>query len=458
MRRNGPSCDFAWRNVNLPVKKGPHPDPLPEYRERGKEGTSRGGKGCRSETSNGFGVTTMKRSGLVMVAAAGLLLGAATSGCSSNSKEPTPKEKVVQQWNATRAAVMYGLAKQQFDATDFEKARQTTDDGLKMDPKNVPLLILSAKIDIEQGQLDRAERTLDKSRELNPKNAEADYLSGVIYQRWQRPEIALKFYTEACAKSPNELSYVLARAEMQVTTGKPEVALAGLQEKVIYFESSGTIRDAVGELLLQQKRYNEAVDMLRQASILSPDDAGVREHLGLAQFYARQWRDAKETLARITATDKGKSRADLWEALGECQMQLNQARDAKSSFETASQLNPASGAIWLSLGKAALQLGDAKRAEICVKKSLALEPESAQSCLLIGYIRLKQKKLDEALGAFSKASKLDPKDSVSVCMIGLTYSKLGMPSQATQYYARALKMNPKDELATSLMARVDVNQ
>jgi len=394
----------------------------------------------------------MKRGCLVL--AASLLL--AVGGC--DSKAPSSKQIVTQQWNATRAAVMYSLAKQQYDATDFEKAKQTTEDGLKMDPKSVPLLLLSARIGIEQGQLDPAEHVLDKVREIDAKNGEADYYSGVIYQRWERPEIALKFYSEACTKSPNELAYVLAKAEMLVSTGKPDAALAMLQEKVVYFESSGTIRDAAGQLLMRQSRYNEAADMLRQASILSPDDAGIKEHLGLAQFYAKRWRDAAETLTKVTSSERGKSRADLWSALGECQLESGNARKARESFETASQLNPASAAIWLNLGKTAIQLGDERRAEISLKKSLTIEPNSSQASLLMGYIRLKQNRLDEALGAFSRASTRDQKDSVSVCMIGYVYAKLGLPNQAAQYYAKALKMNPKDELAAKLMAGVDFNQ
>ena len=62
-----------------------------------------------------------------------------------------------------------------------------------------------------------------------------------------------------------------------------------LQSKVAYFENSGAIRDAVGQLLVQSGRYIEAIDMFRQASILAEDgdSDSVRERMAMACFYAQ---------------------------------------------------------------------------------------------------------------------------------------------------------------------------
>jgi tetratricopeptide (TPR) repeat protein len=379
-----------------------------------------------------------------------LVLAAVMVGCSSHQK--TQKEAAQKQWNGARASVLYSLAKDQYSTGNFDKARQTVDEGLKLDPTSEPLHVLGAKLAIEQGQLESAEIDLKEARKLNPKDAEADYLMGVVYQRWQKPETALQCYLAASDKAPAELAYIMARAEMLVAMDRQKEALALLQEKVVYFEHSPVIRDAVGQLLMQTGRTSEAVDMFRQASILATDDLSIREHLALAQYSNKQYTDALETLSRLISNESYSKRADLLSALGECQLQTGHVRDARDTYETASQIAPASASVWLGVAKSALKLGDVRRAEMSLRKAISLDATSSESQLLLGYMRMNQKKLNEALLCFRKASALDPKDPVSICMIGLTLEKQGHSDQAVECYAKALKIKPGDELATRLMA------
>src|SRR5207253_9253536 len=110
------------------------------------------------------------------------------------------------------------------------------------------------------------------------------------------------------------------------------------------------IRDAVGELLLQYAKHDEAVAVLRQAMSLAPDENGIREHYGMALFYAKQYREAVSVLERLVNDESGKTarstggadtpvrqsyanRADIRTALGECQMQIDQPREARDNFE-----------------------------------------------------------------------------------------------------------------------------
>src|SRR4029079_18158894 len=138
-----------------------------------------------------------------------LCLLAVLTGCQSASKKPTQKELAAQQWNATRASVLAGLANDQYNTGNLEKSRSTVTDALKLAPDNARLRILSAKLALEQGQLELAERELARAREADPKNAEADYLSGVVFQRWQKAETAFEFYSAAYEKAPAELAYLM---------------------------------------------------------------------------------------------------------------------------------------------------------------------------------------------------------------------------------------------------------
>src|SRR4051795_10136143 len=107
--------------------------------------------------------------------AAGIVVVLLAAGCQSGPAKPTPKEEATKKWNAARAAVLAGLAKDQFQSGNFDKARQTVDDALRLVPDNAPLHVLSAKLLIEKGQLEAAERELAAARQLSPNEAEAYY-------------------------------------------------------------------------------------------------------------------------------------------------------------------------------------------------------------------------------------------------------------------------------------------
>jgi Flp pilus assembly protein TadD len=385
------------------------------------------------------------------VLASGLLLPLSTAGCAGESKQ-TQKEKATAQWNGTRAAVMLSLAGDQYQNGNFDKCRKTLTDAERMDPTNAKVRVLSAKLAIEQGQLELAEKELAIARESDPADAVADYLSGVVCQRWQKPERAYEFYSQAAEKAPNELPYVLARAEMLVTMDRANEALALLQEKVVFFEHSAAIRDAAGELLVQQGRYADAVEMLRQASILANNDNQVREHLAMAQYLNKQYREASENFARLLKDTKNQKRYDLYLAQGECQLAMGKCSEARGSFELASRLSPSSVQAWTGTAKAALQNNDTRRADLALKRAVALDGNSAETQLLLGYLRLKENKMREALAAFHRASQLDSKDTVSLCMIGYVLEKNGQGAKAMEYYGRALKLKPNDEMAKQLMA------
>jgi len=239
---------------------------------------------------------------------------------------------------------------------------------------------------------------------------------------------------------------------MLVTMDRVSEALALLQEKVVFFEHSAAIRDATGELLVQQGRYADAVEMLRQASILATNDNLVREHLAMAQYFNKQYREASDNFARLLKDPKNQKRADLYLAQGECEMQLGKAHEARGSFELASRLSPSSVQCWTGIGKAALQANDLRRADLALKRAVALDGNSAETQLLLGYLRLKEDKLKESLAAFQRASQLDRSDTVSLCMIGYVLEKAGQSGKAMEYYGRALKLKPNDEMARQMMA------
>src|SRR5258706_4285592 len=328
----------------------------------------------------------MRRKLIVVVA---LVLVAGFSGC-NNAKKQSDKARVTEQWDKTRAKVKGTLAKEQYDNGQFDKARVSVNEAMKLDPENASIRVLSAKIAIEQSQMEIAERELKLARQFDPHNVEADYLSGVVFQRWQKPELAYDFYCRASEKAPSELAFLLAKAEMLVEMDRSPEALKLLLDKVVYFEHSSAIRDAAGQLLIGQKKYAAGLVMLREASILSPDDFTVREHLVMALYYGKQYDECSTSLNKLLKEERYAKRADLLATLGHSECEMGHYREARDAFDRATKIDPSSAGLWLGLGKSALELGDQRRAELALRKAVSIDPPSSEASLLMGYLRLRQ--------------------------------------------------------------------
>ena len=387
--------------------------------------------------------------------AVALLLGA---GCGAPSNKPTEKQLAEKRWASARSGVLVKLAKDQYQSGQLDKARKSVDEALRLSPENAEAHVVSARLAIEQGQLESAQQQLEIARTLVPDSGEPYYLTGVVMQRWQKHEQALTNYKTAAEKSPGEIAYLLAEAETLVTLDRSEEALAMLRAKLDYFEHSGTIRDAVGQLLMQQGKYAEAAQCFRQASILAEDDDSVRERLVLALFKAGQHREAADAVVKLMQSEPYDKRPELYGLLGECQLAQGQTREAKVSYEAATRLDPYSPSAWRGLGRAALEGGDYKRAEMALGKSVRYDSKSAETHLLIGYLQTRQNRLPEALESFHKAVNLDPKDTVALCMVGYVLQSTDRGAEAAAWYAKALQIKPQDELARQLMAGVDAER
>jgi protein O-GlcNAc transferase len=378
----------------------------------------------------------------------------ALAGCSAKDNHKTQREQAGEEWNTARAAVLSSLARDQFSTGNFEKCQETLNDAIPMDPTNAELQMLQARLDIETGKLESAERVLKQAQALRPNDAEIDYLMGVVNQRWQRTAQAIACYEAASTKKPEDPAFLLAKAEALVLAGEIDAALKSLMDRVVYFEHSAAIRDAIGQLLEEKGMHAEASEYFRQASVLDSEDAGIRERLALSLYREGKHNESLAQLNRLLKRDSHANRTDLLQAAGECLLQMGRNLDARNRFDTAMQIEPSNVPAMLGVAKSSIALRDYRRAELVLAKALAINSSDVDTLMLVGFCRLEQDRLDDALAAFRRANAIDGRDTVALCMIGLIHQKQGRPVQAIEMYGQALAINSKDELAGSLMASV----
>jgi tetratricopeptide (TPR) repeat protein len=407
--------------------------------------------------SHNFLTVSRTRACLLVVA---VLAGVLLAGCASK-RGPSKDEQAKARWNEARARVLLNLAGEQYARGNLKDARKTTTDGLRMSNQVGGLYILQAKLDIEDGQLQSAAGALRIAKQLEPNNPEPYYYSGIVAERWQRPDEALAEYRAASQRRPTELAYLLAAAEALVSLDRSEEAAEMLESKLVFFESSAPIRDMLAQIYQEMGRMTEAAELYRQASLLAPDDPTLRERHALALVEAREWRQATDVLERLVARPEHSEQASLHIALAECRMQIGNTPAARAAFMRATRLDPKSAAAWLGVGKAALAEGDIEKAEFALRQAEALNltgRTAADAALLRGYLHLKQNQVQAAAKSFQSAAQLAPDDPMPLVMLGFCQQKIGRADMARGYYTRALELDPQESLARQLLdglARTD---
>src|ERR1035437_9516564 len=163
-----------------------------------------------------------------LILSAAVLGALAFAGCSGMKQHETMKVQQTTRWNLTRIAIMYQLAEQQYKVGDYDKCNETLKDAFGTKAQFAPIFILAAKVQIEQGNLEAAAEHLNHAIRINANEAEPYYLLGVLYQRWQKPEVAADYYKQAWSRKPGEARYMLATVEMEISLGRLEEAQSTL--------------------------------------------------------------------------------------------------------------------------------------------------------------------------------------------------------------------------------------
>ena len=376
---------------------------------------------------------------------------AGLTACGGPQTQKDIKGAATIRWDAARVGVLYQLAMQQYTVGDYDKCRETLAEAFKSKTPSAPLHILASRVELENGSLELANSHLKTAVQIDGNNAEAYYLLGVVYQRWQNIQAAHDYYDLAFQKSPTEALYLLAVVEMKISLGRNDDAEKLLEEKLVYFEQSSAMRVALAKLATLKGDRDKASKYLLEATLLAPENLTVRENYAEALYYASRFADAAPVLEDLHNNAEFKEKGNVTMLLGQCYMNLRRPRDARTCFSELTRENPNNNIAWLNLGRSCIQMDDAAQAAQTAQRVLKTEPENLEALILLGLSQQQLKQWSQAETTLARAAKLAPADSTILCMQGIDAQKLGHKDVAIARFARAVEVNPTDTWAQELL-------
>lgn len=188
----------------------------------------------------------------------------------------------------------------------------------------------------KSGKTDVAEESSTRPKEV--KNLKKPIQFHLTYAKWKEEmgdmAEARQSYEIALGLEPNNSDAQLGLARIEWGTGQRESSERRF-DKVL--ESNGhkpEVLDEVAQFYADQKRWPEAVDLLRRASELAPENNNYRFHYGIALANAGDLRSSYDQLTIVV------SEPEAFYNIGHVLYTQGNVRDAEMHLTRALQLKP----------------------------------------------------------------------------------------------------------------------
>jgi tetratricopeptide (TPR) repeat protein len=196
-----------------------------------------------------------------------------------------------------------------------------------------------------------------------------------------------------------------------------------------------------GERLIAEDKFAEAIEQLKIATQLLPQNAQAWNHLGLAYYGAGQTDDAIRAYQQAIALDRNLAAARF--NLGLLYLEQNRNQDAISELTTFTALQPNSTEGWLHLASAQLRIrrfDDAEKAFVRVQK---IDPKNPEMLDGIGVIQLQRKRPRDAFNYFEAALQQNPQFAPALLNEAIVLQQyLNNRQAALQKYEAYLALKP----------------
>jgi tetratricopeptide (TPR) repeat protein len=248
---------------------------------------------------------------------------------------------------------------------------------------------------LESGDLAKAEENYKTAAELDPTSAVAQLGLAHAQARQKRLQEAAEHFKQAAALDPSYKDGPLELASLLEANKQPDDAIAIYQQ----FPDNAAAQARLGELLIEAKRYPEAIDHLEK--VIQKDPTGANA-LALAHAYRlnKEPEKALPLLAKAVTADS--NNYELRMIYGTSLRDQKQYSPAAREFFAATQRRPDSREAWSELAGMLVLLNDFPQALAALDRVKALGGETPGHYFLRAIMLDKTKQYKPALESYQK--------------------------------------------------------
>jgi tetratricopeptide (TPR) repeat protein len=186
----------------------------------------------------------------------------------------------------------------------------------------------------------------------------------------------------------------------------------------------------------------EAEAILRQASLLDPEDGESLWLLGFALHSQGRWDDARSALERGLAKREWSTARVM---LGEVCWRLGESSSALQHYERALEEDASDPSGWYGMGMVSKGASRDGAAEL-FRRAIAVDPQYWLAHRELGWMLAQSKQYDEAERCLREAIRLAPEDAEAHAYLGVVLEFLERWAEAEQEARTAVRMEPASAL------------
>ena len=358
--------------------------------------------------------------------------------------------------------------------SDAAGERKALDDGLKLDPESVELLLGKARLEIGERNPAEAERLCRRAVKAAPENAAARADLAMALVAVGSGPLAEGSAPNPAAHRPlptaDRLADALGEAEaaVRLDDSSPAIWEVAGHVRELSRDSSGAeaawrraleldpdrlvARERLAGLLQNLGRLGEAEDQYRELVSRAPGQRRALERLILlarARGALGAELDARLRLARAFPDD-----ADAQLGAADALEHVNEPARALEYWERLRALRPGNVEAHRALARLWTRLGKAGTATFHYKAALEKDPADREALAGLAGMAFEERRLDEARDLYQRLVKADPDNAGARVFLGIVTAAGGDNAGAAEQFEAALRIDASIPAAHRELAAV----
>jgi tetratricopeptide (TPR) repeat protein len=294
----------------------------------------------------------------------------------------------------------------------------------------------------------------------NPARAYSELLLGlaVDLNRLNNRALPVSMVQVARYADPRNSAGAVLLALLLENQGRVEPALAVLNSVPDADPLAPQARDAAARILVDQKRFDEALALARSTTMAPGATVSDFARLGDVLQSSKRSNEAADAYGRAIALTRAQGQpSDLWPLLLLQATALEQAGrwpETKQALQAALALAPDQPLILNFLGYAKLERGeDLDAAEAMIRKASALAPDDASITDSLGWAMFKRGRYADAIETLERAAAKDPQQPEIHEHLGDALYSIGRRYEARFAWNAAL-ISAEDDVAARIRLKI----
>lgn len=215
----------------------------------------------------------------------------------------------------------------------------------------------------------------------------------------------------------------------------------------------------LGQVYRILEKFDQAIQTLRRACQLNPESSEANFSLG-ATYYDNENYELAEAFCK-RATQLEPDNGEILACLGDIYGKTGNEYEAIDAYRRSLELTPDQVEVMLRLGMTYLRQRRYQPAQFILERAANTAPDRPEPSLSLGYCMLCQQDLNAALNYYSHAYQLAPQSPEALNGVGVTKMMIFLDNQqdpqlavdALEFWHRSLEINPNQPKIRNLVAR-----